>query len=64
MGTTYGSFQSGYVASRSDLSQPKATQIGETPMKKLLIAVALVVSFAAPAMAENFPNVYASHLGR
>jgi hypothetical protein len=32
-------------------------------MKKLLIAVALVVSFAAPAMAEN-PNVYASHLGR
>jgi hypothetical protein len=32
-------------------------------MKKLLIAVALVVSFAAPVMAENFPNVYASHLG-
>jgi hypothetical protein len=31
-------------------------------MKKLLIAVALVVSFAAPAMADNFPNVYASHL--
>ena len=28
-------------------------------MKKLLIAVALVVSFAAPAMADNFPNVYA-----
>ena len=33
-------------------------------MKKFLIAVALVVSFAAPAMAENFPNVYAAHLGR
>jgi hypothetical protein len=33
-------------------------------MKKLLIAVALVVSFAAPAMAENFSNLYASHLGR
>ena len=29
-------------------------------MKKLLIAVALVVSFAAPAMADNFPNVYAT----
>jgi hypothetical protein len=29
-----------------------------------VIAVALVVSFAAPAMAENFPNVYASTLGR
>jgi hypothetical protein len=33
-------------------------------MKKLVIAVALVVSFAAPAMADNFPNVYASTLGR
>jgi hypothetical protein len=33
-------------------------------MKKLLIAVALVVSFAAPAMAENVPSVCAAHLGR
>jgi hypothetical protein len=33
-------------------------------MKKLLIAVALVVSFVAPAMADNFPNLYATHLGR
>ena len=33
-------------------------------MKKLVIAVALVVSFAAPAMAENFPNVYATTMGR
>ena len=33
-------------------------------MKKLLIAVALVVSFAAPAKAENFHNVYAAHLRR
>jgi len=64
VGITYRSFQSSHVASRSDLSNPRATQIGETPMKKLLIAVALVVSFAAPAMAENFPNVYAAHLGR
>jgi hypothetical protein len=38
--------------------------IGETEMKKLVIAVALVVSFAAPAMAEQFPNVYSSTLGR
>ena len=33
-------------------------------MKKLLIAVTLVVSFAAPALADNFPNLYATHLGR
>ena len=33
-------------------------------MKKLLIAVALVVSFAAPALADNFPNLYATHLDR
>jgi hypothetical protein len=33
-------------------------------LKKPLIAVALIVSFAAPAMAENFPNVCAAHLGR
>jgi hypothetical protein len=33
-------------------------------MKKLVIAVALVVSFAAPAMAEQFPNIYSSTLGR
>ena len=33
-------------------------------MKKLFIAVALVVAFAAPAMADDFPNVYATHMGR
>ena len=33
-------------------------------MKQLLIALTLVVAFAAPAMAEGFPNLYASHLGR
>ena len=33
-------------------------------MKKLFIAVALVVSFAAPAMAEQFPNSYAAYTGR
>jgi hypothetical protein len=27
-------------------------------MKKLILAVALVVAFAAPAMAQNFPNPY------
>ena len=52
------------MAGWSERSDPKASKIGETPLKKLLIAVAVVVSFAAPAMAENFPNVYASHLGR
>jgi len=33
-------------------------------MKQLLIAIALLVVFAAPAMAENFANPYASTLGR
>jgi hypothetical protein len=33
-------------------------------MKQLILAVSLVLAFAAPAMAENFPNVYATHLGR
>ena len=28
-------------------------------MKKILIAVALVVAFAAPAMAQNFDNPFA-----
>jgi hypothetical protein len=30
-------------------------------MKKLFIAVALVVAFAAPAMAGQFPNLYATN---
>jgi hypothetical protein len=30
-------------------------------MKKLFLAVALVVAFAAPAMAEQFPNAYATN---
>lgn len=30
-------------------------------MKKIFLAVALVVAFAAPAMAEQFPNAYASN---
>jgi hypothetical protein len=33
-------------------------------MKQLLIAITPVVAFAAPAMAENFVNPYASTLGR
>jgi hypothetical protein len=33
-------------------------------MKKIVLAVALVVAFAAPAMAENFINPYATTLGR
>jgi hypothetical protein len=30
-------------------------------MKKLFLVVALVVAFAAPAMAEQFPNPYATN---
>ncbi len=33
-------------------------------MKKLLIAVALVVAFAAPAAAQNFDNPYTTTMGR
>jgi hypothetical protein len=29
-------------------------------MKKLFLAVALVVTFAAPALADPFPNYYAT----
>lgn len=29
-------------------------------MKKLFLAIALVVAFAAPAMADQFPNPYKS----
>jgi hypothetical protein len=29
-------------------------------MKKLLIAVALIVASAAPVMAEGFPNAYST----
>lgn len=27
-------------------------------MKRLFLAIALVIAFAAPAMAQNFPNEY------
>jgi hypothetical protein len=30
-------------------------------MKKLILAVALVVASAAPVLAEGFPNVYMTH---
>jgi hypothetical protein len=29
-------------------------------MKKIFLAIALVTAFAAPALAETFPNVYMS----
>jgi hypothetical protein len=33
-------------------------------MKKIVVAVALVVAFAAPAAAQNFVNPYATSVGR
>jgi hypothetical protein len=33
-------------------------------MKQLVIAITLVVAFAAPALADNFANPYASTLSR
>ena len=38
------------------LIQPAKTR--RTPMKKLIIAVALVVASASPVLAEGFPNAY------
>jgi hypothetical protein len=39
-------------------------QLWRQTMKQLLIAVTLVVAFAAPAMAENFSNPYAATMER
>jgi len=33
-------------------------------MKRIVLAVALVVAFAAPAVAQNFGNPYATSVGR
>ena len=33
-------------------------------MKKIIIATALIVAFAAPAVAENFSNPYVLTMGR
>jgi hypothetical protein len=33
---------------------------GESSMKKLFLAIALIVAFAAPALAHEFPNYYAT----
>jgi hypothetical protein len=57
---------SGPMASRSNASSTGQQSISqENPMKKLFLAVALVVAFAAPAMAQNFANPYATtYVGR
>jgi hypothetical protein len=52
------------MAARSELKIARPPMIGETQMKKIVLAVALVVAFAAPAMADNFVNPYATTLGR
>ena len=54
------------MAIRSELLNPKGQPTSERKleMKQLLIVITLVVASAAPAMAEGFPNVYATHLGR
>jgi hypothetical protein len=52
------------MASRFELrtQDQLATADRRTPMKKLFLAVALVVAFAAPAMAGQFPNLYATNM--
>jgi len=54
------------MAIRPELSIPRPTTRSERrfEMKQLLIALTLVVAFAAPAMAEGFPNPYLTHMGR
>ena len=54
------------MAIRSELLNPKGQPTSERrlEMKQILIVITLVVASAAPAMAEGFPNVYATHLGR
>jgi hypothetical protein len=40
--------------------QPAKTD-RRTPIKKIVLAVALVLAFAAPAVAGQFPNLYATN---
>jgi hypothetical protein len=48
------------MASRPTPDQPANTVEGDAPMKKIFLAVTLVVAFGAPAMAEQFPNAYST----
>jgi hypothetical protein len=58
-------FRSDEIGQPSELLGSKANNLTETLMKKLFLAVALVVAFAAPAMAEQFGNPYTSaYIGR
>ena len=53
-------FHSDVLANRLERFGSKAITKGDSSMKKLFLAVALVVAFAAPAMAQQFPNNYAT----
>jgi len=53
-------FHSDVLASRLERLIRRPSTKGDSSMKKLFLAVALVVAFAAPAMAEQFPNSYAT----
>jgi hypothetical protein len=56
--------RSNYLSFGGQIWQPVRTEMKpdntqrRTLMKKLILAVALVVASAAPVMAEGFPNVY------
>ncbi len=43
---------------RFEWFDPPASNLRRPIMKKLFLAIALVIAFAAPAMAQNFPNEY------
>jgi hypothetical protein len=46
------------VAERPDNPDPPSSNSRRPIMKKLILAVALVVAFAAPALAQDFPQSY------
>lgn len=50
-------FERHFRPSHSDIGSTGQT-LKENPMKKLVIAVALVIASASPVLAEGFPNVY------
>ena len=53
-------FHSDVLASRLERFDSKPATEGESSMKKLFLAIALIVAFAAPALAHEFPNNYAT----
>jgi hypothetical protein len=56
-GSSYLSFERPHGRPAEPEFKPGHTQ-RRLPMKKIMLAVALIVASAAPVMAEGFPNPY------